>query len=230
MFGAISEGEWSELLPRYRMTFLQIWNWDYGSPQRRKRLWVIGSRSKKAFVFKPPRSRIPGPEDTWSAIQDLPWQPWVDQPGIDHVHHLVGSKPIGGYWSRTSGGERWAIQDFIDYAAGFMSLPPGLLWPYMNNHGRYVHKPSRARPAMGKPARVLSGNETINHPLTGWPLTIRERARIMGWPDGFRLSDPPEHSLDRTTITKMVLVTGRAVPSEFPRFLIPQLMDHASSI
>lgn len=228
MTGAISESEWSELLPRYRMTFVTMTNWDYGSPQRRKRLWVIGSRGKKRFKFRPTKRRLRGPTDVLSALDGLPWQPWIDVPELAHVHHEPDAAPVGGYWARDDRGERFAIRDFVRYAAGFGLLPPGTLWPYQNNHGRYTRKPARARSVLGRPARTLSGNETLNHPLTGWPLTIRERARLMGWPDDFKLTDA-DHPLDRRWITKLALLTGRAVPSEFPRYLIKQLLDHAQT-
>lgn len=228
MLTAISESEWDELLPGYRVHFITMVNWDYGSPQKRKRLWVVGTRGKKPFTFRPPEGRLEGPAGPLEAIRDLPWQPWIDLPEIDHVHHLIESKPIGGYWARNADGERFAIQDFIDYAYGFLKIPPGMLWPYMNNSGRLTHKPARARQKLESPCRTLSGNETLNHPLTGWPFTIRERARMMGWSDGFRFSDP-DHPLDRKNITKCVMLTGRAIPSEFPRYLIPQLLDHAST-
>lgn len=224
MMKAFGEEQWNEALPEYRITYIVMTNFDYGSCQVRKRLWVIGTLGKKRFRFRPPEGRLPGPKTAWEAISDLPWQPWEDIPELDHVHHLIQSKPIGGYWARSADGERFAIDDMMRYAAGFLRLPPGGLWTYQNNHGRYTHKPARARLILTRPSRTLSGNETLNHPFTAWPLTVRERARIMGWPDDFKLGDG--RLLDRKAITALVRVTGRAVPSEFPRYLIPQLIEH----
>lgn len=228
MLGAIPESEWKELLPGYRMTFIVMSNWDYGSPQVRKRLWVIGSRGKR-FRFVPISRRPKGaPKSAWEAVRDLPWEPWVDLPDLDHVHHKPGTKPIGGFWTRDHEGERFALQDMARYAYGYLRLPPGFPWVYLNVHGRYTNKIARTRLRLGTPCRTLNGGEGLNHPLTGWPFTIRERARLMGWPDDFRLNDGSE--MTRSRISSLIAVTGRAVPNEFPRYLLPQLFDHASRI
>lgn len=214
---------WREQLPKYKLTFLVINNWDYGSPQgKRVRLWVIGVRGKKRFQLKEPRTRLEGPRTGWEAIEDLPWWPWEDDPEFGHWHLPAGSKPNASYWG-------WDHTEYEHYeelgkvAKGFLSIPVHSHWPYRNRQGRHTHKPARTRISMEAPARTLSGRETLFHPLSGWPLTIRERARLMGWPDDFGLG---EHELTRSNFVKDTLLTGKAVPSEFPRWLIPQLRKH----
>jgi hypothetical protein len=56
-------------------------------------------------------------------------------------------------------------------------------------------------------------------------MTGRERARFMDWPDDFWLGDATT-KYDRAYQARLTLFTGKAVPSRFPRYLIPQLIKH----
>ena len=225
MLKAFSPDSWEEVLPGYSITFIEMVNYDYGSSQRRARLWVVGSRSKRRFNLVPPKTRLEGPRNVWEAIQDLPMEPWKDIPEIAHIHHVPASYPMGTFWGRDLNGDRVPTRPMIPVAMAFMGLPPGHLWSYENNEGRFTKKPAHTRMFHERLARTPSGHETLRHPFTGWPLTVRERARIMGWPDDFKLWDG-KIKLDRLKLLNIVKVTGRAVPSEFPRYLIPQLIRH----
>jgi len=226
---AVTPDDWESALPGYHITFLQMINHDYGSPQHRARLWVIGTRHHKPFRFKPPKARLPGPTTLWEAIQDLPVEPWKNRPGVSHVHYPPSFDPFGTFWYRDVDGERKNNEHAANLAAGFLSLPMGNIWPYENNEGRFTAKPAQARIHHGRKARTGSGQETLRHPFTGWPLTIRERARILGWPDDFFLGGK-DTDYNRTLMYLLVRATGRAVPSEFLRYLIPQLKKHARKI
>ena len=50
----------------------------------------------------------------------------------------------------------------------------------------------------------------------------------MGWPDDFRLTDGRPFS--RTLWYKLAEVTGKAVPSEFARYLIRQIGRHLTLV
>lgn len=220
---------WRKELPQYKLTFLTITNFDFGSSQKRVRLWVIGSL-KKQFVFTPPKTRIDGPRTAWEAISDLPWQPWIDVEDIVHVHRPANYKPEGSYWDTDlRNGKRYQIAHTHELARGFLSIPAEHIWVYRTASGRITHKIGRLRCSMFNKARVISGLETLHHPLTGWPFTMRERARIMGWPDEFKLSDG-KIDFTRSNLYKLLRVTGKGVPSEFPRFLLPQLKRHIRSL
>jgi site-specific DNA-cytosine methylase len=78
---------WQAQLPKYHLTFIVMLNWDYGTPQRRERLWVVGIRKPgKPFVFTPPRTRLAGPTTALEAFEGLGWEP-VDR----HPRH--GPRP-----------------------------------------------------------------------------------------------------------------------------------------
>lgn len=220
---------WERELPGYRLTYLIVRNWDYGSPQNRIRLWIIGSRGKRAFTFKPVKTRLPGPTSAWDAFKDLPWEPWENIEELAHVHSMPDTKPHGSYWGRTPRGKHRNFQHVAELAMGFCSLPHHYLWAYKTRTGRYAKKAGRTRCALNHTCRVISGLATLHHPVTGWPLTARERARCMGWPDEFKLWDG-KVEFSNTNIIKLVKLTGKAVPSEFPRYLIPQLRRHARRI
>lgn len=219
---------WERSLPGYKLTYLTIVNWDYGSPQTRERLWVIGTRAKRPFVFEPiGRRPARSPESAWDAIDDLPWEPWRDVPALAHVHLKPGDRPLDSYWLRH--GKRYEITLQSDAAAaGFLSLPPGYNWPYVSKRGLDNRKPGKHR--MGFERASVFGAKDVYHPITGWPLTPRERARVMGWPDDFQLWDVERWGWSTGIYRRLIVVTGKAVPSHFPKYLLPQLRAHARRV
>lgn len=215
---------WHEQLPQYRLTFLTILNWDYGTPQLRKRLWVIGIKKPgKAFVFRPTKYRRPGPTTALLSFGGLSWQPWVDQPVLGHVHVPPHLMLTGDY--RTTRKDGYSVKHASELALGFMAVPPDRAWPYTTRFGRHAVKIGRQRLDPNKYSRTTTGLPSIHHPLTGWPLTARERARLLDWPDDFQLGGIAA-TYDRFTLMRLTLLTGKAIPSGFPRYLLPQLRDH----
>jgi len=213
---------WHSELPGYRLTFITMVNWDYGTPQLRKRLWIVGTRSTKPFTFVPTKQRVPGPLTATEAFEGLPWEPWKNNPTIGHVHVSPHMMLTGDY--------RTTVKDFSVTQAsqlglGFLAIPPDRAWPYTTRFGRLAVKIGRQRLDFGKRSRTLTGLPSIHHPLTGWPLTARERARLMDWPDDFVLGNV-NTMYDRTALMRLTLFTGKAVPSGFPRYLMPQLIKH----
>jgi site-specific DNA-cytosine methylase len=219
---AAPETWWRKALPKYHLTFIVMTNWHYGTPQLRERLWVVGVRKPgKPFVFTEPKTRLAGPATTWAAISDLPWQPWENVPEIGHVHVGVNRMLTGDYRTTTTTSVTHAAQ----LGLGFLSIPADRLWPYTTKTGRVTYKIGRQRLDCGKRSRVLTGLPSLHHPLTGWPLTPRERARLMDWPDDFHLGSE-ETTYDRRVLMRLTLFTGKAVPSGFPRYILPRLYKH----
>lgn len=213
---------WAKALPKYHLTYVVMTNWDYGTPQLRERLWVIGIRKPgKPFVFKPAKKRLPGPMTTWEAIRDLPWHPNENDASLGHVHVAPDRMLTGDYRTTTTTSVTQAVQ----LGLGFLSIPADRLWPYRTRAGRITFKIGRQRLDLNKRSRVLSGLPSLHHPLTGWPLTPRERARLMDWPDDFQLGNAAT-LYDRRALMRLTLFTGKAVPSGFPRYILPQLRTH----
>lgn len=215
---------WETVLPKYRLTFIIMKNWDYGTPQLRQRLWIVGMRKPlPAFSFTP-RTRRPkdAPATALEAMEGLAWQPWMDDPRIGHVHVAPHQMLTGDYRTTVSG---LNVTTAAQLGLGFLSIPPDKAWPYLTRFGRLAVKIGRQRLAFRKYSRTITGLPSIHHPMTGWPLTGRERARLMDWPDDFYLGNA-ETIYDRTALMRLTLFTGKAVPSAFPRYLLPQVIDH----
>lgn len=213
---------WQAQLPKYHLTFLTIVNGDYGTPQRRERLWVVGVRKPgKPFVFKAPKPvKSPSVEE---ALEGLNWRPWRDDKRIAHVHVSPELLLNMDYRTTTQGEPK--VSETATLAAGFLSLPPKCAWPYITQAGRLATKIGRARSAWEVPSPVLTGLFSAHHPITGWPMTPRERARLMDWPDDFALGNE-QTQYNVLNLRRLIHYTGKAVPSAFPRVLFPQLLKH----
>jgi site-specific DNA-cytosine methylase len=216
---------WETALPRYRLTFIEMLNWKFGTPQLRKRLWVVGARRPmKRFEFRFPNliGRLPGPETALAAFEGLPWEPWKDDPVLGHVHVPPHLMLTGDYRTTVPG---LSVTRASQLALGFLSIPPDKAWPYLTRFGRLAVKIGRQRLRFDGRSRTITGLPSIHHPITGWPLTARERARLMDWPDDFHLGGA-DATYDRFTLMRLTLLTGKAVPSGFPRWLLPQIAEH----
>lgn len=224
ILGTVAPEEWWERsLPQYRLTFIEMLNWDYGTPQLRKRLWVVGARKPlPRFEFKPTRRRLPGPATVLEAFKGLAWEPWLNDPELGHVHVAPDKMLTGDYRTTVDG---LSVTRATELALGFLSIPPDKAWPYKTRFGRLAVKIGRQRLDFGKKSRTITGLPSIHHPMTGWPLTPRERARLMDWPDDFQLGDAVT-IFDRYALMRLTLFTGKAVPSGFPRYLLPQIVRH----
>jgi site-specific DNA-cytosine methylase len=214
---------WQKNLPKYHLTYITMRNWDYGTPQLRERLWVVGIRKPgKKFLFKAPRSRLDGPTTALSALRGLDWEPWKNSPAIGHVHVAPDNRLTGDYRTTIKGLD---VTCAAQLALGFLSIAPERAWPYRTTRGTLAVKIGRMRIRYDNRSKVLTGLPSVHHPYTGWPLTPRERARLMDWPDDFILGDAGT-DYDRRTLMRLTLYTGKAVPSAFPRYLIPQIIRH----
>jgi site-specific DNA-cytosine methylase len=215
---------WQTMLPKYHLTFVVMRNWDYGVPQRRERLWVIGVHKKHGtkFDFKAPRTRLDGPATLLAALDGLPWQPWINEPESGHVHVEPNVMLTADYRTTI---KNLRVTRAVELASGFLSIPTSRAWPYLADSGRIARKIGRLRPDLSRHAPVVTGLPSIHHPLTGWPLTARERARLMRWPDDFVLGTS-ETTYDRYALMRLILFTGKAVPAGFVTYLLPQLKKH----
>lgn len=215
---------WESVLPKYRLTFITMLNWDYGTPQLRKRLWVVGARKPMpAFTLREPKGRLKGPTTALEAFAGLSWEPWLDDPNIGHVHVAPDDRLTGDYRTTIKG---LNVTCASQLGLGFLSIPPNTAWPYLTRFDRLAVKIGRSRLPFNGRSRTITGLPSVHHPMTGWPLTPRERARLMDWPDDFHLGNSELDGHDRRELMRLTLLTGKAVPSGFPRYLLPQIINH----
>lgn len=143
---------------------------DYGVPEIRERVIILGNRVGLPVEFPPP-DHSDNPKDgllpwnnCWDAIKDL--IDMEDTPEFNHVALKHTEKNIARYKLIPEGGR--LPED---------ALPPEL---YRKNFGNTYKRLSRTRPAL----TMVPGNDAFPiHPVLHRSLTVREAARIQTFPD-----------------------------------------------
>lgn len=143
---------------------------DYGVPQIRERVIILGNRLGLPVSFPPPdhsnnpQDGLPGWVPCWSVLEDL--VAMKDNPGFNHVALKHTGKNIARYQMIPEGG-RLPEKD----------LPNEL---YRKNFGNTYKRLNRNRPAL----TMVPGNDAFPiHPSLHRSLTVREAARIQTFPD-----------------------------------------------
>lgn len=193
----------------YNIRLLKIINRDYGNCQIRKRLWIIGTNGKIKFDFVP---LIFVKQATLrDRIGDLPFT--EDMPEIQHIHKKPDDKPS---WVLKSiyNDEKLDTQEKL--AKYVLTFAPKKCVEYRNKDGVIKPKIRYVRGCWDSTQPVIGVDEGKFHPTTGYPLTIRERARILGFPDSFLFTGPYKDQL---------VQTGACIPLEFPTYLYDLIED-----
>jgi site-specific DNA-cytosine methylase len=103
---------------------------------------------------------------------------------------------------------------------------------YYNEAGEKKHHFGFRKPNYDKGSPTLIGTHPVIHPITNLPTSIRERARIQGFPDDFIFYGTVFEE-DGTWVHnkngRMIQQTGRCIPVEFPGFLIDQFQAFLSN-
>lgn len=190
---------------------------DFGVPQKRKRLIILGSRNGKKPKFPTTTHASPKRLEVMTGMK----KPWVtlkeaigdlDDPNPEHVPFPSWGKymkyiPEGSYWR---------------------DLPEELKKEAMK--GAYYSQGGRTgffrRLSWSKPSPTLVTSPVfkgtcLGHPEEDRPLSVREYARIQGFPDDWEFVDP--------TSTKYRLI-GEAVPIPLARALARQILKELENI
>lgn len=143
---------------------------DYGVPEIRERVIIIGNRVGLPVKFPEPDHSnnpeygLPEWESCWSVISDLENHP--DDPDFNHVALKHTEKNIARYKLIPEGGRLPESE-----------LPPEL---YRKNFGNTYKRLNRNKPAL----TMVPGNDAFPiHPTLDRSLTVREAARIQTFPD-----------------------------------------------
>ena len=198
--------KYKELLPEYDLFPEWISNYHYGNIQEfRRRFFLIGAKKELNFVFVP--GEMENELRVRDALKGLPLR--EDIKDINHIHSLPNSFTS----FRDMKGNKMTIKQV---ASAILKIPSGKPLQYKNFEGKIKKKFGYFRNDWDKFAYVILGGETGFHPETGWPLTIRERARIQGCPDDFIFYGPYHHQLKQT---------GKFMPVQFPKYLSKQILS-----
>lgn len=236
--------EYHKRLPDYDLFPEWIHNWGYGNVQKgRKRFFMIGSRKEERWAFRP--GEFEHRDTVRDCLDDLPLQPPVRGNFPNHEPHadyerstlfisdgmkeaiLAGREPTEEDLLR--GGRRHASWTEVAEIVG--AMPEGKTIPYIASDGRHTKlKIGFFRPRWNGHSYVLTGGPNSSlHPLRCSPYTIRERARIQGFPDDFVFYGSklnPDGTFNILKNVHMVKQTGKAMPVQFCRYVSKQIAAH----
>lgn len=222
-FMAYPMSKYAEKLPEYDLFPEWICNWGYGNVQKgRNRMFMLGALRSEGWVFRPGEA-----EHTLKVkdvIGDLPAPRaggnFPNQDPFDHGLDCFRALNLGEYRKKSTWGE---VQRY------FADKPGGFTLEYPTGDGRIVKRIGFLKGHWDGPSHVLTGGNAILHHLRNEPYTIRERARIQGFPDDFIfvgtiLNDRGEWNHD--TNMHMVKQTGKAMPIQFCTYVSKQIAAH----
>jgi len=214
---AFTMEEYHNKLPDYDLFPEWVSNWGYGNIQKnRNRMFMIGALRDEKFIFYP--GEAVNTQTLIDVIGDIP------QGTPNHITHTRGGhSPRARCAALPDKFWTWG-----EVAARFMEHPSGWSWTYKKPDGNEAVRIGFLR-THEKYSHVLTGQNSTCHPLTGFPFTLRERARIQGFPDDFIFySEKVDENGEWCHEENIVLVrqTGKAMPIQFCRYAAEQIRAH----
>lgn len=215
--------EYARRLPDYDFFPELVSNWGYGNVQKqRNRFFMIAARKDQKFVFKP--GEFQHDTSVKDVIGDLLG---AEGQVANHDHHDQFSLCAKGLHLKYRG-HRATWAELADYVN---SVRPGQTIPYIKPDGSVGTRIGTYKGHWDGPGHVMTGGLSALHPLRGDPFSVRERARIQGFPDNFVfygtvLEEDGSWNHDRNI--HMVKQTGKAMPIQFNRYAAQQIAAHVS--
>ena len=217
--------DWAQQLPDYDIHFEYISNRNYGNPQSRKRLFVIGSRKELGFYFIP---------SEFKHIESV----------RERLNKIAADAPNNQQWKSTDIVEGWyrhnmdpsfkkygTPEDKITYAEFAEFLKKQRVQKCIkcyNKKGEITTRIGKYVVDIDLPSKVITGGNTGHHYIfrsdTYMPLTIRERAKLGGCPDDFIFIPNQENEIKRWH-NNLIHQTGKFMPVEFTSLLTQQIKD-----
>lgn len=223
-FGAFPMSEYAKRLPDYDLFPEWVSNWGYGNVQTyRNRMFMLGSLREEKWAFTPGEAE--NKHTLADVIGDLP-EPRVGSNFPNHDPWAPEEKAQKSLSLRKIG-DRPTWRELAEYAE--KNWRPGQSMTYFANDGTIKLKPGCKIEHWDRGASVQDGGSYKLHPLRFSPLTLRERARIQGFPDDFvfygaNLNEVGEYNNDRNT--HMAKQTGKAMPVQFCHYVSSQVHHH----
>jgi DNA (cytosine-5)-methyltransferase 1 len=190
----------------YRTSYQVLNAADFGVPQIRERVFIVGTKSKKDFAFPKPTHSAEGagtslfaePKQKWltlaDAISDLPFIPSGDE------SFAYQSTPQNDFQKQM---RENAPQELHDHNAPQNNEKLVRLMEALPDGGSPADIPEHLRPSSGfantycrlwwnRPSTTITRNlgtpssSRCVHPKTARPLTTREGARLQSFPDSYQ--------------------------------------------
>jgi DNA (cytosine-5)-methyltransferase 1 len=227
-FQAFPMSAYHEGLQGYDLFPEWVSNWGYGNVQKaRNRMFMLGALKTERFTF------VPGEQEHTKTVKDEIGDLAV--PGsrrgnvANHDPHDMASDcfralNLGAYRKKNTWGE---------VRRHFTNLRTGTTLQYYNVDGKLMSRIGFVKGHWDGPANVLTGGNACLHALRCEPYTIRERARIQGFPDDFVFYGTVLNKRDEWDHDKnqhMVRQTGKAMPVQFCTYVSQQIADHINGI
>lgn len=226
-FLACPMSEYARRLPEYDLFPEWVSNWCYGNIQKsRRRMFMLGSLKSEGWVFRP--GEVPNLGTLGQLVGDLPLDPVAGEIPNHDPHALEEACGRGLHMDYL-----WHRPTYADYRDWMARHPEGTVFEYHSTSGGIKKKPGWYKQRWGGTCAVVDGGSGHTHPLRNLPFTLRERARIQGFPDDFvfygtRLNGRGEWNHERNI--HMVKQTGKAMPVQFCRYVSGQIAAAVSGL
>lgn len=228
-FIAFSMEEYHRRLPDYDLFPEWISNWGYGNTQKsRNRFFMLGALKSERWAF------VPGERRHTTTVADV----IGDIEGMEgnfpnHDRHVTGENCAKGLHlfhrdHRATWGE---MRDYI-----LNDVKEGGPIHYVGENGQQMIRVGSYKGHWHGPAHVLTGGISGFHPNKGVPYTIRERARLQGFPDDFAFygvvysDEDGQRRWNHDKNMHMVRQTGKAMPIQFCTYVSEQVAAHIKGV
>jgi len=224
-FIAFPMAEYHARLSEYDLFPEWISNWGYGNVQKaRNRFFMIGALKSERWAF------VPGEFTHDKTVADI----IGDLEGMEgnfpnHDRHVMEENCAKGLHLRHRD-HRATWGEMRDYI--LREVKEGGPIHYVGEDGEQKIRVGSYKGHWHGPAHVLTGGISGFHPRKGVPYSIRERARLQGFPDDFEFpgvvysEEDGQRKWNHDRNMHMIRQTGKAMPIQFCQYASEQIMAH----
>lgn len=228
-FIAFPMSEYHRRLPNYDLFPEWISNWGYGNVQKaRNRFFMLGALKSERWAFVPGEFRHE--KTVAQIIGDLEG---MEGNFPNHDRHVIQDNCAKGLHLRHRG-HRATWGEMRDYILN--DVKEGGPIHYVGEDGREMIRVGSYKGHWHGNAHVLTGGISGFHPNKGLPYTVRERARLQGFPDDFEFygtvysDEEGQRRWNHDRNMHMVRQTGKAMPIQFCEYVSRQVHAHIQGV